>query len=576
MSLFANGRNARNASRSWIGSMGTVLCLLALLGGVSGCGSRIISPYDLSNYVLVEFERRQIAVRLLDESGQPIRGRQVRFFIEGNANGAVLEQIVAETDEQGVARVMLRTQFEAQFNIVAEANGALPFIIPVSVSRANGGTLQLTVFTRSAASIGDAQLILVENFTCAEFDPERPPAPDPQSIAPSQNVVATPSGSPAVIRGLREGIDYAVIALGVGGGQTRGRACKDGIRVTKDMIDRRIAFTDTLFLEDFSPDLSGNELIVETQFSFPLRLVQIARLYEEMSDSPNDPVDYIIEQAVANSNNSYLASYLAALKDRLAPRIYNASPQAQIVRAKLGQFAQKIRAIQNVRMWTSMEFRDENTIAAGGVAAHHDDGHGEHGEEPHPGEPSVFHRFRYFTADIGGRQEQYYIREGQRVGAGNLPPENLILEAQATVDFSDASRVKIGLHQLSVPVTDTIISQLLWETFSNVDIRAILSGAVKCDVLVQQALEILFGPAAGGALGLIVGPALDGGCRQVALDTLDETFERVNAEMRASGLGTVVDFDGSATLEKLADNRTILRLINGRWLGVGLFSAERL
>ena len=168
----------------------------------SGCSSRFLITTDQSSLLLNEFERRTITVRLIDAGGNPLEGRRVRFYLEGNANGGQLESFISQTDPGGVASTVVIAQFEANFSIGVKADGADDIKLQAVVSRdAGGGSLRLTVYTRSAASLADATLTLVEGFDCSAFDPERPPAPDPQSPAPTKDVVASPAGSTVLFSG---------------------------------------------------------------------------------------------------------------------------------------------------------------------------------------------------------------------------------------------------------------------------------------------------------------------------------------------------------------------------------------
>ena len=139
---------------------------------------------------------------------------------------------------------------------------------------------------------------------------------------------------------LRPDLEYAIVAVS----GTRGRGCIDGIQISQQEIDQRIARTETMFLEDFPLDISRNVLQIETHLGSDLvndtrgNLQQIAALYESMIDGPYDPVDFIIDRS--QRNGGILKSFMASIRDQLAQALYNESANAQLTKIKMRDFCQ--------------------------------------------------------------------------------------------------------------------------------------------------------------------------------------------------------------------------------------------
>jgi len=114
--------------RTWL-LAGTALALALM-----ACrGESYLQPLQ-TQLNFLQFQSRELSFRYTDFDGQPIIRGRVQCGIEGSSGGAVLENLVVLTDEQGLARFTLNARYAAFFRVVCQADGADPVTVYITVA----------------------------------------------------------------------------------------------------------------------------------------------------------------------------------------------------------------------------------------------------------------------------------------------------------------------------------------------------------------------------------------------------------------------------------------------------------
>ena len=542
-----------------------VLCLagLAMVSGCAGGDSddelNFLSVFGKSRIFLREFETKEVAVRYVHNEGYPLQGETIRFAIEGDGKGAIIETLITRTDAQGVARISLKGGYEAKFNVRATVEDATTIRIPISVSDDNGGILEVEIFARAAVQETDVKVILTDQagFSCSSFDPLQPPPPSAEAAQPEQFARISQRGTTVVFSGLEATRRYAVVAIA---NNTVAQACRDALTLSVQQVEEYSPLTASMFLGDFLSDYTGNAFVIETQFQKPLRLGRVASLFHDMSDSPTDPIDWIIDRALIREAGDLWVAALASLaRSHLHSFIannYSGRSSALTARAKLQRVAQALFNINNVRLFTTLKIDDEAL-------------------DQQSGELTAIHEFKYLSAVVNGREDRYYLKAGESLFGTPIPTSTPL--AAARVQFRDAGHMRIENHTLVLPLADAIMDTVLIETLSEESLEAIFSQMIECSAVGNLGAQAYraFDPASV-VIASTIQVSLNVACQAVLADLMKDIYDEVQADLDSAGLSGEIDFEGSAEPVLLNDSKTVTRLRSGRWIGIGSFTGDRL
>ena len=533
--------------------------LSACVGGSSEDGTvdKLLNAHGASSFMLRPFEQRPVVIRYADAEGFACEGCAVQLAIDGEANGAALDHAVLQADAEGLAKTRLQVQQEASFNILVNATDAQPISIPVTVSQNHGGIISIRVFARSAAEATDTEVTLVDNMACSGFDPTLPPAPTSLTTRSTERVTATEAGAEAVFSGLTPGHQYAAVAVGYANETPVAKGCVEGLSLTEEEVRQNSVRNASLHLLDFHADISGNTLNVETLLRSQLNLQGISNLFHEMSDSPTDPIDFVMQRALADGDD-WTAILINVGWQQVSRYIHsNSSQSTQLGRAKLQKIANALANVSDVRLHTKLDISDENS-------------------EQTEGQLTAVHTVRHVTANVQGKQSTYDVE----VDADffDSPPQ-LKLEDSATMRLDDATRISIDKHSFKLPIAEAVISQLLMDQFGTHDMRGIFASMVDCSSVGQLTMRAAQNWMGSSWWTILIGAfsaaAIEHTCRDILTDMVEDAYEEMLEDISEQGLGSELRLEGAATLHRLGDGRTIERLSNGEWTGVGSFTAQR-
>lgn len=545
-----------------------VIGLAALVAAQAACSNddNEIEPFGFTTLNMLEFETRQVKFRYSNDANLPISNAKLRCDLKGFTNGALLDRRVTVTDAAGVGVLTVQAKYSSTFRIECDAEDARERVaIPVYVAKEFGGRLRVVVSRNSAAQAMTAQVLVVENLPCVAFDPLRPPAPS--GDVPNANVPSVPLETNAATLnfvGLRPSVVYSVVAIGRIGEQTVAGGCRDQLSLTQDQIDRTTPLTTTVELEDFvavPPDPSA--LVLVTSFDFqPVVLRGVGGLLERMSDGNTDPADYLLMRMQLRDNNGLTGRVLAAYRNEVAT-LLSRDATASANRMSLRRVATALNNTSNIRLHTTMLIRDELTQENGAPR----------------GQLTATHKFFKFTANLGGSTERdFFLRDGQRVFASPTLPR---LEATTMITLQQADRIAIAPHQLTLPVADAILGNLLLEQFGTVRFDQVIQQSVQCSNVATVVdrwinsnvvrLQNIF----GFALGTITRIFISGLCEDAIQDVALEVQQELLRDLQAARVDETLKLEGSAGVLRAADGRTIERLSSGSWVGVGSFSGRR-
>jgi hypothetical protein len=169
-----------------------------------------------------------LEVTLRDLRGSPVAGEEIRLALVNNARDASLADVRLRTDDTGSARTTLRAPSSpATFQVRATAASASEALLLVSVSSRGFGGLVVPTRYSGVRAPERLEVQLFEGAPCtviARLDPLR--------VAP-----LAPAGATVTFGGLGAGQTFAVRGEAVGaGGEVVGRACVDGLVVSRDRV----------------------------------------------------------------------------------------------------------------------------------------------------------------------------------------------------------------------------------------------------------------------------------------------------------------------------------------------------
>lgn len=548
-------RKTKAERRRWIAAAGTVaLAALAACGGQSNT----LEPLGFAQLTLLEFDTRDITMRYTDPGGYAIQTARIRCDLVGFSNGALLDSRVGVTDFEGKARFTLRAKSATTFKVVCTGEGAgTKAQVPVYVSKENGGQLKVQINRNSAASSLVATAKLVENYPCAGFDPLRSPAAS--ATVPSstrEKIELSGTGVEIKFAGLRPATQYSVVAFGQSDGQTVAAGCVGNLSLTQAAIDNNVALTAVVRLDDWTPEISGNVLSITTTLATaPPALKAVAGLYTRLSDGENDPADELLGRTMSQMTG-VTATLVATYRTQIASLL--SSPADRAGRDQLRKMALALSQVANLQLHSEMKIRDESVTPDGFIT----------------GDLSIEHKFLNFSAQVGGALRTYELDEAQKVGR------------TATLQHIQADRVSIGAHSMKLPVADAVVGGLMLENLGSPKLEETLAGMVRCDRLAQTVTQFISQQVYKGVLGVsgILGIIANLMTAATITDLCNDQVRLMAAEVKyqldlglyEARLFEEVTLQGSAGVLMEPDGKTIKKLGNGEWVGVGTFSGERL
>ncbi|MBI2896123.1 MAG: hypothetical protein HYY06_21375 [Deltaproteobacteria bacterium] len=240
-----------------------------------------------------------LAVRYIDPKGEPASGN-VWFDVAGDARGSTLSSQGNPADEEGEASVKLRAgSNDATFDVVVSADYADSIEFGVSVSASHdGGDLRVSVTYDGVRRLHGADIYIYEGRDCAGIDPRQPPPADLLQSVQSIRDDAT-------FQGLQAGSRWAVLAAAINDtGYVASWGCWPEARIE----DGRETLVE-LPLQDIPVDAAGRWEL-ENHFNMgealPDDVDTIFDALAEMSDDPNDPATYILDQVREQIDNEAL------------------------------------------------------------------------------------------------------------------------------------------------------------------------------------------------------------------------------------------------------------------------------
>ncbi|MBK8481082.1 MAG: hypothetical protein IPL40_07875 [Proteobacteria bacterium] len=557
----------RASGKGWRGSV-ALIGLVSLVAVQLGCSNddNEIEPYGFTTLNMLEFETREVMFRYSNDANLPVGNAKLRCDLKGFSNGALLDRRVTLTDASGVGRLTIKAKYASTFRIECDAEDAREKVsIAVYVAKEFGGRLRVVISRNSAAQALTAQVMVVENLPCVAFDPLRPPAPS--GDIPNANVPGVPLDANAATLnfvGLRPSVVYSVVAIGKLGEQIVAGGCRDQLSMNQDQIDRTTPLTTTVELEDFvavPPDPSA--LVLTTLFDFqPVVLRGLGGLLERMSDGVNDPADYLLMRMQLRDNNGLMGKLLAAYRSEVATLLAR-DATASANRMSLRRIATSLQNASNIQLHTTMLIRDELTQDNGTPR----------------GQLTATHKFFKFTADLGaGTQRDFFLRDGQRVFGGTTLPR---LEATTTITLQQADRISIAPHELTLPIADAILGNLLLEQFGTARFDQVIQQSVQCSnvaTVVDRWINsnvVRLQNIIGLGVSALTRIFISGLCEDAIQDVALEVQQELMRDLQAARIDETLKLEGSAGVLRAADGRTIDRLNAGSWVGIGSFSGRR-
>ncbi|MBK8481074.1 MAG: hypothetical protein IPL40_07835 [Proteobacteria bacterium] len=547
--------NRDSRRRRW-GTLAATLTLAAL--GACGGAGNTLEPLGFAQLTLLEFDTRDITMRYTDPSGYAIQTAKIRCDLVGFSNGALLESRVGVTDFEGKARFTLRARSATTFKIVCTADGAgSKANVPVFISKENGGQLKVQISRNAAASSLVATVKLIENYPCAGFDPLRSPAAS--ALVPSstrENVELSNAGVEVKFAGLRPATQYSIVGFGQSDGQTVAAGCVDGLSLTQAAIDNNVMITAVVRLDDWTPEISGNALAITTQLTTaPPALRAVAGFYTRLSDGDNDPADELLGRTLSQMTG-VTATLVQMYRSQIAMLL--SSPAERAGRDQLRKMALALSQVANLQLHSQMQIRDESVSSDGFIT----------------GDLSILHTFLRFSAQVGGQSRSYELEPAQRT------------PRVATLQHTQADRISIGAHTMTLPVADTVVGGLMLENLGSANLEDALGSMVRCDRLATAVTEIINKNFYVGMLGfsglidlgatLLTSAAIADLCNTQVKQMVAELKYQLDLGLYEAHLYDEITLQGTAGVLMEPDGQTIKKLASGEWTGVGSFSGERL
>jgi hypothetical protein len=498
-------------------------------------------------------------------------------------NGAWLSSREGLTDTDGVAVVTLHARGSTSFIIEADADGAIaPTRMNVSVAKDSGGKIDVSVYQAAAVAVTAAEVLLVDDLECANFDALEPPPASNAGVNTRQTVPIRPGQASTVsYRGVKPGKSYTVVAIGRAVNQVVARGCREGLFMTEEMVDEKRSKTVSIHLEDRLVMPMGSELSVITKFNNSIGLTGIAGLMKSLGGYSNGPADYVMNQiAIQSSKDADLKALMTRYRDQLARILAGEDGPQQA--SRLLAAARALASVEDVRLHSRISIRDE----------------GDQGFLTNKRE--IEHRMDKFSAMLENSARQLVRRDfmlssladpilsaRRRVFGGT----RLKLQDTALMRVDDAARVSISPHTMSLPLADAIMGQILFDHFGDYTLSRIVGQMIDCDRAGAAANDFadqagldsrelednlrLILLAAGGepTTPVTISDVISTICQAEVEKIVHEAQRRTEEELKAFRSDQFVVLEGSADMLMLSDGVTIGSLKNGSWTGLGSFEA---
>ena len=221
-----------------------------------------------------------IEVRYVRADGAVIPQGLVEFAAEGDVAGASLAARIVETDNDGLASVVLRAGNATRMTVSATADGIeQPAVVTVEVVPAAFGDLQVTASYDGERSVRTVEMGLFTNLTCRDVVERTPSASDGR---------VTRVGATVTFERVEIGVPLAVFALGI---DHHDHVASEGcVDVTLDDA-QRVA---EVALVDLPEQLGGTFDVVERFDVTDGVNGTLDTLLEAMSGLSSDPAQYIV------------------------------------------------------------------------------------------------------------------------------------------------------------------------------------------------------------------------------------------------------------------------------------------
>ena len=256
---------------------------------------------------LREGESGTVRAQYLDVGGRPIADAELRFALNGTANDSTLSQLVATTDNDGIAQATLVAGgIPATFRVRVSATDAAPVYVSVSVSDSGFGRLAFTPIYqgRREGTLGAA---VVTGASCDEerARTERTRYRELDSMDDAVEFGGLPARTPLAVVGRLESEEGVLLAW----------SCEDGV-----MIEPELTHTLEGVLEDIALQPAGT-YDIDTRFSAVAIADAFAsddRLYIDDAGSLLDALRVILEESDPESGEALAAERAAGLDTTFA------------------------------------------------------------------------------------------------------------------------------------------------------------------------------------------------------------------------------------------------------------------
>jgi len=246
-------------------------------------------------------------VRYLDPSGMPVADGTVTFEIQGDGLGSVVDAHAVRTGDDGRATVKVRAgQTDGTFDVVASASDADPVTFEVTVTQNGAGDLRVTMTYDGARRVHGADLYLYEGGDCEHIEADRPPPADMlQSVSSLRDAV--------VFDGLPTRSHWTTLALAL---SETGQVTAWGCAGPTDVVGGDQAAVEVPLVD--LPIRSDGTWQLESHFdvgaSLPPGVDSMFDAMAEMTDDPDDPATYFLDQLEGQIDNGALRFALSAAR----------------------------------------------------------------------------------------------------------------------------------------------------------------------------------------------------------------------------------------------------------------------
>lgn len=204
----------------------------------------VVGAADVQTAAGTELE---IGFRYIDEDGVTVEGQMVDFSL--SPTGSTLAAGSSPTDVEGISYAMVRAETEGSYDLVAEAPGAAPAHVNVTVRPMVTGTLDVGVSYMGTRPVVNAELAIFTNAHCEDL----------QRAVPSPEAVATSNlGGFSSFDGLALDVPMAVYVLGIDGNDNVA-----AVKCISHTMEREAETLDAV-LADTEMGLGGPYATVET------------------------------------------------------------------------------------------------------------------------------------------------------------------------------------------------------------------------------------------------------------------------------------------------------------------------